>query len=79
MNDLLPDIERELAALSAGDQALVRDYIAFLRWRASQRERPAGSPDARPWQFNFLEHFSSADVRGSRDRAGWKPRPRKPR
>jgi hypothetical protein len=70
MNDLLPDIERELAALSPGDQALVRDYIAFLRWQAGQREHPAGGPDARPWQYNFLEHFSSADVRGSRDRAG---------
>ncbi len=70
MNDLLPDIEGELAALSGADQALVREYIAFLRWRAAQREHLADSPRARPWQYNFLEYFGSADVRGSHDRAG---------
>ena len=37
--------------------------------QANANVRP-GARMRRPWQFNFLEHFSSADVRGSRDRAG---------
>jgi hypothetical protein len=64
------DIARELAALNADDQAQVADYIAFLRWRADHADRPASQPDARTWQFNFLEYFSAADVRASRETAG---------
>ncbi|MGQ9490173.1 MAG: hypothetical protein ACUVR4_09535 [Anaerolineae bacterium] len=58
-------IYRDLGALSPADQALVQDFIAFLRWRAGQGpagfQKPIGP--ARPWHFNFLEHFAEADVR----------------
>jgi hypothetical protein len=70
MSDLLADLQREVAALSPDDQALVHDYIAFLRWRAQQREMRLTQPGKRVWQYNFLENFNSADVRGSRDTAG---------
>ncbi|PKO20215.1 MAG: hypothetical protein CVU38_21315, partial [Chloroflexi bacterium HGW-Chloroflexi-1] len=65
-------ILQDLATLSPADQERVADYIAFLRWRAERdpagSRTPAGA--ARPWQVNLLEHFASADVRASKDRAG---------
>jgi hypothetical protein len=64
------DIMRELAALSADDQAKAADYIAYLRWRAEHAGSAAPASTARAWQFNFLEYFSAADVRASYDTAG---------
>ncbi|MCX6028500.1 MAG: hypothetical protein NT169_04245 [Chloroflexi bacterium] len=65
-------ILHDLATLSPADQERVHEYIAFLRWRAepdpSGFRKPEGS--TRPWQVNLLEHFASADVRASKDRAG---------
>ncbi len=56
-----------------------REYIAFLRWQASH-DAPstagAGQVSGRQaaaglgWHFSFLEHFTEADVRASRDAAG---------
>jgi len=70
MNHTNDGILHSLAALSPDDQARVREYIAFLRWRAGHPTRPTPEPASRPWQFNFLEHLADADVRASHDRAG---------
>ena len=70
MDDILSEIQRELAGLSEGDRAQVRDYVAFLRWRAEHGKRVVAPAGVRTWQFNFLEHFTSADVRASQERAG---------
>jgi hypothetical protein len=71
MSDLSDAIQQALAGLSPADQARVRDYIAFLRWRAGQAaDRAATGGTARPWRFNLLEHFTEADVRTSRSPAG---------
>jgi hypothetical protein len=63
-----------LTALSPADQARVAEYIHFLRWQAGQGKPDAPQAAARPWQFNFLEHFTSADVRASRAPAGMEVR-----
>lgn len=62
------DFVRELAALSPADQQLVRDYVAFLRWRSGLAEQPSAT--GLTWRFNFLEHMGEADIRASKDRAG---------
>lgn len=69
MTDNLPD---DFATLSASDQALARDFIAFLRWRAEQDPVGLGKPEApgRAWRFNFLEHLAGADIRAAKERAG---------
>jgi hypothetical protein len=62
----------ELSALSPADQERVREYIAFLAWRAAQSTgaAPHPNPAEQPWHFSFLEHFAGADVAASRDAAG---------
>lgn len=60
----------DLAALPPADQERVAEYVAFLRWRAERAIASGGQPPARPWRFNFLEHFPAADVRASRDQSG---------
>lgn len=62
----------ELSALSPADQERVREYIAFLAWRAAQSTgaTPHLNPAEQPWRFSFLEHFAGADVAASRDAAG---------
>ncbi|MGC8782246.1 MAG: hypothetical protein ACP5UQ_15400 [Anaerolineae bacterium] len=63
----------ELASLSPADQERVREFIAFLRWRA---DRPGATDVAQPiqpgriWRFSLLEHFAEADVSASRGTAG---------
>jgi hypothetical protein len=69
MSNTLPELNREIAALSTDDQTCVREYVAYLRWRA-QRGREDINPAAPTWRFNLLEHLASADVRASRDAAG---------
>ncbi len=60
----------DLSTLSPADQALARDFIAFLRWRAEQAALGTGKPEGacRAWRFNFLEHLAEAEVRGARER-----------
>jgi hypothetical protein len=58
------------AALSPGDQALVRDYIAFLQWRAGQVRQDPGDTATRTWRLSFLEHLSEAAIRATRDPGG---------
>jgi len=66
------DIVRDLTALSPTDQARVADFITFLRWQAEHNPALDAKPEetARPWQFSFLEQFTGADVRASRNPAG---------
>ena len=68
----LETITHDLAALSPADQERVREYIAFLRWRASRDNYSLARPELseHPWRFSFLEHFPEADVCASRDAAG---------
>lgn len=59
------DLLDSIAALAPADQALVREYVAYLRWRSerqAQDDRRAG----RPWRYSFLENLAGADVRASR-------------
>jgi hypothetical protein len=58
------------AALSPGDQALVRDYIAFLQWREVQARQDPGETPTRTWHLSFLEHLSEAAIRATRDPGG---------
>ncbi len=60
----------ELSGLSPDDQARVREYIAFLKWRAGQGRGEGGMGAARAWQVNLLEHFREAAVRASEKKAG---------
>jgi hypothetical protein len=64
------DILNDLAVLSPADQARVRDYVAFLRWRSEQRAHGETEAAMQPWRFSLLEAFGTADVRASRDAAG---------
>lgn len=81
MSASLEDIIREVAGLSQADQDLVRDYVAFLRWRAgsdaavkSERVARLGQPGeaapGRRWRFSFLEQFATADVSATHDPTG---------
>lgn len=72
MTTLLDAIAKDLDALSPADQARVAEYIAFLRWQASQDATGLTKPgDAgRPWRFDFLEHLAAADVRATGGRPG---------
>lgn len=63
------NLEAQIAALSTEDQALVRDFVAYLHWRRSnpcdeQRDQE------RAWRYNFLEYFAEAGVRAARDVKG---------
>jgi hypothetical protein len=59
-----------LAALSSEDQARVRDYIAFLQWRAGQARQDAANSQTRTWRMSFLEHLAEATIHATRDPAG---------
>jgi hypothetical protein len=59
-----------LATLSSADQALVRDYIAFLQWRAGQVHQDPANSRTRTWRLGFLEHLAEATVQATRDPAG---------
>ncbi len=63
-------ILHDLASLSPTDQALARDFVAFLRWRAERPDLTGVQKPARSWRFNFLEQLAGAEVRASKDRAG---------
>ncbi len=66
---LQTELSTEIAALSTEDQALVRDFVAFLRWRtADPCEREA--KQARAWRYNLLEYIAEADVRAAKDVKG---------
>jgi len=70
--DTQDELQQALAALSPADRERVREYVAFLRWRAQRNltgAEAAGGAE-RPWRFNFLEHFSEAEVRASRHAGG---------
>ena len=58
------------AALSPADKALVRDYIAFLQWRANQSRGGIGEEQARAWRLVLLEHLGEAAIGATRDPAG---------
>jgi hypothetical protein len=58
------------SALSPGDQALVRDYIAFLQWRTGGARLEPGETPSGAWRLSFLEHLGEAAVRATRDPGG---------
>jgi hypothetical protein len=62
----LPD----LTTLSPEDQVLVRDYVAYLRWRAGRMQQDALIPPARTWRMPFLEQLGNAAVHATREPAG---------
>lgn len=63
------ELMRRIAALSVTDQALVRDFVAYLHWRSSDPcER--GDKEERAWRYSFLEYFADADVRATKDVKG---------
>jgi len=66
------EFSRDFAALTPADQTCVRDYLAFLRWRATSAPVAAASISrpTRAWRFAFLEHFAEADIDASREPAG---------
>jgi len=66
------DLTKDIKALSSTDQERVAEYIAFLRWRATQDPSELTKPEdaGRPWHFNFLEHFAEADVQTTANRPG---------
>ncbi len=66
----MDDILHELSALDADALEQVRDFVAFLHWRAEQRREAEAADAARAWRFNFLEHLAGADVRSSRGDQG---------
>jgi hypothetical protein len=70
--DTQTELQQALASLSTADRERVREYVAFLRWRAQQAlaGTEAAGPAERPWRFNFLEHFTEAEVRASRGAGG---------
>ena len=66
----IEDIQRELAGLPVDDLAFVRDYIAYLKWRAG-RKLPAPAADGgRAWQYNLVENFGLASIRSSEHKGG---------
>jgi hypothetical protein len=70
MSDISDQLLRELGDLSAEDHERVREYIAFLRWRREQGNRPSVMGAVHPWQYNLLEQFRSATIRASGSKAG---------
>ena len=68
----LETIVHDLTSLSPADQERVRDYVAFLHWRASRDDAGLAKPESseHPWCFSFLEHFPEADLYASRNAAG---------
>ena len=66
----MEDLYAELAALPPETQGSVREYMAFLRWRAEQAHLAASAAAMRTWEYNFLEHIEGADVRSSRNPRG---------
>lgn len=67
--DGVEDLQGQIAALSAADQALVREFVAYLRWRSSDPCERAANQE-REWRYSFLEYFAEADVRATRDVKG---------
>jgi hypothetical protein len=63
------DLQAQIAALSATDQALVREFVAYLQWR-STNPCEHDAKQERDWHYNFLEHFAEADVRAAKDTKG---------
>jgi len=61
---------RDLVTLSPEDQALVRDYIAYLRWRSGKTRQDALATPMPGWRLAFLEQLSNANVHATRDPAG---------
>ena len=59
-----------LATLSSADQALVRDYIAFLQWRSGQVHRDLADSQTHTWRLGFLEHLTEATIHATRNPAG---------
>jgi hypothetical protein len=62
------ELTRRIASLAEEDQALVRDYVAFLEWRRGEGRNALARPGG--WSYNLLEHFPEADARASKDAAG---------
>ena len=69
MDDILSEIQHELAGLSEADRAQVRDYVAFLRWGRNTvsgwQPRPAYGRGS-----SISSNTSLGRRAGSRDRAG---------
>jgi hypothetical protein len=65
----IDDLSDQVAALPAADQTLVREFVAFLRWRQTSSQ-PGEDADRRTWRYSFLEHFAQADVRATKEPAG---------
>jgi hypothetical protein len=61
---------RDFATLTPEDQALVRDYIAYLQWRSGRTRQDVVSTPIRAWRLAFLEQLSNANVHATRDPAG---------
>ena len=62
------ELHAKIAALSVDDQALVREFVAYLHWRRS--EPRAERRQEREWRYNLLEYFADADVRVAKDGKG---------
>lgn len=69
MSDI-DDILRDCASLSQADQALVRDFVAYLQWRAERPDLKGPQQPLKSWRFNFLEELAGAEIRASKERAG---------
>jgi hypothetical protein len=65
----IDDLCDQIAALPAAEQTLVREFLAFLKWRQDSlhKSKDAGQ---RAWRHGFLEHFAQADVRATKEPAG---------
>lgn len=65
----IDDLDDQIAALPEAGQTLVREFVAFLKWR---QDNPCKGESAgrREWRYNFLEHYALADVRAAKDPAG---------
>ncbi len=63
------NLQAQIDALSPADQALVREFVAYLRWRRADPCERDGDRE-QDWRYNFLEFFSEADVRASKDMKG---------
>ncbi len=64
------ELQAEIAALSVDDQALVREFVAYLRWRQKADPCEDETNREREWHYNFLEYFADADVRAAKDIKG---------